>query len=267
MAEMARVPKGVDASRASSARVFDYLLGGKDNYEVDQAVARCILQVAPDTRALTWFCRRFLCSAVALAADAGVRQFVDIGAGLPTSPNTHEIAWQRDTSARVVYVDNDAVVYAHGNVMVRPLPGARMMLEDIRRPGDLLSRLAGEAGIDFDEPVALIMCGLLHYILDDEHPGQILATLRDTAAAGSYLALTHQTDRSEPVLMDRIQEHTNGTPAQCVFRPIEQIAALAAGWEVLEPGLVTVQDWLGGGLPRTRLDMVGGVYRKVDDCA
>lgn len=258
------MPKGLDASAPSSARVWNALLGGKDNYLVDQEVVHRILRVAPGTRMLAWSSRQFLGKAIEMAVRAGIGQHIDLGTGFAAWPNVHEIAWEHDRSARVVYVDDDAVVYAHGNVMVHPpsMAGAQMMLADIRRTDDLIARLCTEAGIDFGRPVTLIMCGVLDYVMDEDDPGQILAQLRDTVAPGSHLALTHCTDRSDSDLITLIKGDTDGTAAQCVFRSVEQIAAFTEGWVPLEPGLAPIQQWLCPGLPATRLDIAGGVYRK-----
>ncbi|MFQ6328800.1 SAM-dependent methyltransferase [Nocardia sp. CWNU-33] len=122
MPEAERVPSGADPTKPNAARVYNYMLGGKDNYEVDQMVAHRMLAVAPDTRTLAWFCRQFLLHSVQLAAEAGVRQFIDIGAGIPISPNVHEVAQQVDASARVVSIDYDPVVYAHGNALLAGVP-------------------------------------------------------------------------------------------------------------------------------------------------
>ncbi|MGW6334334.1 SAM-dependent methyltransferase [Nocardia rhamnosiphila] len=158
--EIERVPQGVDPHEPRSARVFDYLLGGKDNYEVDRALAHRILAVAPETRSLAWFSRKFLLHAVRTAATAGVRQFVDLGSGIPTSPNVHEVAHETHPAARVAYVDNDPVVFVHCNALMGNHPGVTALHADVRRPAELIRRLETESGIDFAAPVAILLVGV-----------------------------------------------------------------------------------------------------------
>ncbi|MEU7767402.1 SAM-dependent methyltransferase [Nocardia sp. NPDC049190] len=259
---MERAPIGVDPGRPNSARVYDYLLGGKDNYEVDRAVAQRMLSIAPDTRTLAWFSRQFLVNAVRLAAKAGVRQFIDLGAGIPTSPNVHEVAREFDTSARVVYVDYDPVVYAHCDALLARWQGVTAMSADVRRPDDVLDRLRTEALIDFDEPVAVLLVGVLHFVMDDEHPAELLARFRDAMAPESYLAFTHGSDTSDPQLIERSSADTASTSAQVVYRSPAQMTSFLDGFEIIDPGVVPVQQWLGDDLPATRMVICGGVGRK-----
>lgn len=257
-----RAPVGVNAGVANAARISDYLLGGKDNYAIDQAVAHRWLAIAPDLRTLAWFGRRFLVHAVELAVAAGVRQFVDLGAGIPNSPSTHEVARQRDPAARIAYVDHDPLVFAHTNALVNKLPGVSVLLGDVRWPGDVIERLRADAGIDFGEPVAVLLNGVMHFVMDDEHPADTVAAFREVMAPGSFLALTHASDRTHPDLMDQMVADTVGSPAQIVFRSDAAIAALTRGFHTIAPGLAPVQQWLGRDLPATRLVLLGGVCRK-----
>ncbi|MBH0776805.1 SAM-dependent methyltransferase [Nocardia bovistercoris] len=258
-----RVPVGADPTKPNAARVYNYMLGGKDNYEVDQILAHQMLSVAPDTRTTAWFSRRFLLHAVEFAAEAGVRQFIDIGAGIPISPNVHEIAQKIEPSARVVAVDYDPVVHVHSNALLGSTAGVTAVLGDIRRPAAILEQLRAERLIDFDQPVAILIVGVLHYIMDDEDPAGIIATLRDAVAPGSYLAFTHATVDTHADFIDRSSSSTAGSSAQPRYRTRDEVAALLEGFDVLEPGVVTVQDWLDDDLPATKLVVLGGIGRTV----
>ncbi|WP_280303139.1 SAM-dependent methyltransferase [Nocardia abscessus] len=260
---MERAPQGVDPNVPNSARVYDYLLGGKDNYEVDRAVAHRMLSIAPDTRTLAWFSRKFLVNAVQLAAEAGVRQFIDLGAGIPTSPNVHEIAHKIDPSARVVYLDFDPVVYAHCNALLAHAEGVTAMLGDVRRPDDILDRLTSGGLIDFDEPVAITLVGVLHFVMDDEHPAEIVARLGAAMAPGSYLAFTHGSDNSDPDFITQSSSDTANSSAQVVYRSAAVVESFFQGFDLLDPGVVPLQRWLGDELPDTGLVLLGGVARKL----
>ncbi len=262
MAEAERLPKGADPNRPNAARVYNYLLGGKDNYEVDQLLAHQMLAVAPDTRTTAWFSRRFLLQAVEIAARAGVRQFIDIGAGIPISPNVHEVAQEIEPTARVVAVDYDPVVHVHANALLASSPGVTSMLGDIRRPDVIIERLRSEQLIDFDQPVAILIVGVLHYVMDDEDPVGIVARLRDELAPGSFLAFTHATIDTQSDFIARSSGTTVGSSSQPRYRTREEVARLLDGFEVLEPGVVAVQDWLDDDLPSTNLVLLGGIGRK-----
>ncbi|MGK8522766.1 SAM-dependent methyltransferase [Nocardia asteroides] len=259
---MERAPQGVDPNLPNSARVYDYLLGGKDNYAVDRAVAHRMLSIAPDTRTLAWFSRKFLVNAVRTAAEAGIRQFIDLGAGIPTSPSVHEVAQRIEPSARVVYVDFDPVVYAHCNALLTGAEGVSALLGDVRRPDDILDRLRDAGLIDFTEPVAILLVGVLHFVMDDEHPAEIVARLRAAMAPGSYLALTHGSDTSDPAFINQSSADTAKSSAQVVYQSPAEIVSLLDGFEILGPGLVPLQQWLDEDLPATKLVILAGVVRK-----
>lgn len=261
-AEAARVPEGADPNRPNAARVYNYLLGGKDNYEVDQLLAHQMLAVAPDTRTTAWFSRRFLLHAVEMAARAGVRQFIDIGAGIPISPNVHEVAQAIEPDARVVAVDYDPVVHVHANALLVSSPGVTSMLGDIRQPDLIIERLRSEQLIDFDRPVAILIVGVLHYVMDDEDPAGIIARLRDELAPGSYLAFTHGSDDTHKDFIERSSDSTAGSSSQPRYRTEEEVTRLLDGFETLGPGVVPVQDWLDEDLPGTNLVLLGGIGRK-----
>lgn len=262
MSEDNRVPVGVDPFRPNAARVYNYMLGGKDNYEADQMVARRMLSVAPDTKTLAWFSREFLLRAVRMAAENGIRQFIDIGAGIPISPNVHEVAQGIQASALVASIDYDPVVHAHTNASLAGAHGVTPILADIRSPEEIIDRVQTEAGIDWNEPVAILIVGVLHFVMDDEKPTEIITRFRDAMAPGSFLAFTHASDRTHDDFMYLSSSDTRDSPAQVRFRPPAQVQQFLDGFDVVAPGLVEVQDWLEGDLPITKLVVLGAIGRK-----
>ncbi|MFG1791209.1 SAM-dependent methyltransferase [Nocardia sp. NPDC049149] len=254
VSENNRMPQPFNLDQMNSARVYDYLLGGKDSREADIDIADEMLSRTPELKTLVWFTRSFMFKAVEMAADAGIRQFVDLGSGIPSSPNVHEVARKIQPSARVVYVDYDPVVYAHCDALLTKPDGVTALLGDVRRPSELLDQLKNEAQIDFNEPVAITLIGVLHYVMDEEHPADIVAAFRDAMAPGSYLAMTHGSLDSTPEIL-QVLEGTRGTSAQVSFRSKAQTESFMAGFELLEPGVVPVQEWLRPDLPETRMGM------------
>lgn len=262
MADAKRVSADLDASKPNAARIFNYLLGGKDNYEADQAVAERMLAVAPDTRTLAWFSRKFLVQSVELAAEAGIRQFIDIGAGIPITPSVHEVAQKIDSSARVIAIDYDPIVLAHSNALLASIPGVTPLLGDVRRPGEMLDALRAKELVDFDQPVAVLLVGVLHYVMANEGPAEIIAQLRDAMAPGSYLAFTHGSSDTTADFQNQSSGDTVGSSAQVVYRSAAEVTELFDGFELLDPGVVPIQQWLGDNLPITNLVLLGGVCRK-----
>ncbi|MFI6215610.1 SAM-dependent methyltransferase [Nocardia brasiliensis] len=255
-----RTPQPFDPGALNAARVYDYLLGGKDYREVDQDMGNEMLSRAPEIKTVVWFARSFMLKAVQMAADAGIRQFIDLGSGIPTPPNVHEAAREIEPTAQVVYVDYDPVVFAHCDALLAGPKGVAALLGDIRRPGEILDQIKNQTLIDFSEPVAVTLVGVLHYVMDDEHPTEIVAAFRDVMAPGSMLAIAHgSTDSSAEVL--QVLTATAGTSAQVCFRSPAQTAAFLNGFELLEPGVVPVQEWLRPDLPKTRLVMDAAIGR------
>ncbi|MFF5205758.1 SAM-dependent methyltransferase [Streptosporangium sp. NPDC000396] len=243
MTELERVPPGVDPSVPSSARVYDYLLGGKDNLTIDRAVAERLLSVAPDSRLTARANRNFLARAVRLMARRGVRQFIDLGTGIPTSPNVHELAREIVPSASVVYVDYDPVVRLHAEVLLAHDKNVASIQADVRRPRAVLDDPEVTRLIDFSQPIGVLMIGLLHYITEAEDPAGIIAAFREPMAAGSHLAISHGMAESAPEALAQLKAATANSPAQPTFRSHDRVLALFDGFELLEPGLVPVQDW------------------------
>lgn len=268
-----RIPVGVDPTRASIARVYDATLGGKDNFEVDRKVVRMIEEVAPRQSDVARMNRRWLIRVVRfLAGEAGIDQFLDVGAGLPTLENTHEVAQQRNPDARIVYVDNDPVCNAHGRAMLEANENTHFVPADLTEPNTLLAHPDVNKYLDLGRPVALILCGILHHVDDALDPVGIMRNYIDGLPSGSYVAITHfwdPADGSEAHRMARELEYrfTELGLGSGWYRTREQIAALFCDLEMLEPGLVELDDWWPDGPPaRPRLTeerlLLGGVGRK-----
>ncbi|WP_308166694.1 SAM-dependent methyltransferase [Nocardia albiluteola] len=262
MPDIERVPEGIDPSTPSAARVYDYFLGGRDNYAADRALAEWLLSIAPDSRTVARLSRQFVLKAVELIAEAGIRQFIDIGAGIPTSPSVHEVAQKVDSAATVVSIDYDPVVHAYGNAFLSGTPGVTTMQADVRRPDDIIDRLRSGALIDFEQPVAILLCSILHFVLDDEHPAEIIARFRTAIPSGSYVAFTHPSDEVSPAGMAQLASHNIGSPTQFVSRSRTELAGFFDGFEFLGGGVVPVQDWLDGEQPTTQMVWLGGICRK-----
>ncbi|MFI9400733.1 SAM-dependent methyltransferase [Nocardia sp. NPDC052316] len=259
--EPGRTPQPFDPNELNSARVYDYLLGGKDSREVDRDMGDEMLSRAPEIKTLAWFTRSFMLKAVEMAAEAGIHQFIDLGSGIPSSPNVHEVARGIDPSARVVYVDYDPVVHAHCDALLAKPRGVSALLGDVRRPQEVLDQLKNHTQIDFSEPVAITLISVLHYVMDEEGPADIVAAFRDQLAPGSYLAISHGSLDSSPEILE-VLAGTKGSSAQVTFRSTAQTEAFLDGFELLEPGVVPVQQWLRPDLPETRMVMLGAIGRK-----
>jgi hypothetical protein len=190
--EQEHAPQGIDTTKPSVSRVYDFMLGGKDNYEVDRRMAAMALQVAPDAPEAARANREFLARVVRhLTAEAGIRQFLDIGSGLPTQGNVHEIAQSVDPGTRVVYVDHDPIVLVHGRALLAVDDTTTVVEADLKHPDGILGHPEVGRLIDFTEPVGLLMFGILHHLADDEDPGGITARIMDRLPSGSYLAVSH----------------------------------------------------------------------------
>ncbi|KZM74343.1 hypothetical protein AWN90_24960 [Nocardia terpenica] len=260
--KLGRVPEGIEPSKPNAARVYNYLLGGRDNYEVDRAFAERMLAVAQHSWIIARLGRLFLLHAVRLAAEAGVRQFIDLGAGLPTSPNVHEVAQKVDPAARAVYIDYDPVVHAHANAYLDGVPGVTPMLADIRRPHDIIDRLRADALIDFTEPVAALLVGVLHHVMDDEHPAEIITRFRDAMATGSYLVFTHPSTDIAPADYQQLSHYTAGSSCQFVCRSPAEVTRWFDGFDFIGRGVIPIQHWLDNNTLVTHPTWLGGICRK-----
>jgi hypothetical protein len=239
------------------ARIYDYGLGGKDNFEIDRAVARQVAAVlAPEMAPsrIAWENRRFLWRAVEyIAKECGIDQFIDVGAGLPTMRNTHEIAQDVHPGARVVYVDNDPMVLSHGRALLGTGGETAIVTADARDPGAILGHPDTKALIDFSRPVGVLFVGVLHFVPSPGHPryvaGQavpreILAAFRDHVANGSHLAVSHVTQEGPPAeAVARTEEVYMEASAPMIFRPHAEVTALFDGWRLVHPGVVRAWQW------------------------
>jgi SAM-dependent methyltransferase len=233
----------VDVARPNIARVYDYLLGGGHNFEVDRKFARRGLDLLPHLAEAARFNRGFLFRAVRFCLDRGIRQFLDLGSGIPTAGNVHEIAHAVDPRARVVYVDNELVAVAQSAALLEGEPNATAIEEDIRRPGAVLEHPAVAGMLDFDEPVAVLMVAVLHSLLDRDDPAGLIARYRSAMAPGSCLVLSHGTpDRGDEQLHRYIDLYEE-SPDSVHLRTHEEILALFDGFALVRPGLVWTQMW------------------------
>jgi len=243
-----RVPPGLDVSTPNVARVYDYTLGGKDNYAIDRQVADLSHEVMP-ARAGARANRAFLRRAVRfLVAEAGIRQFIDIGSGLPTQGNVHEVAQAIDPKTRVVYVDYDPVVLVHARALLGRTHTTEVITADVRRPEAILGDPTVRGFLDFDQPIGLLLFAVLHHVNDDEDPVGVARRLRDGLPAGSYLALSHFRNPGDAypkyaamaAEAEKVFSENLGTGR---FRTRDEIRAFFGDFEILEPGLVSYNDW------------------------
>ncbi|MEV5610647.1 SAM-dependent methyltransferase [Streptomyces sp. NPDC052225] len=234
----------IDTSKPHPARVYDWFLGGKDNYPVDEALGRQITSMEPTAkygaRHNRWFMQR---ATRMLVARRGVRQFLDIGTGIPTEPNLHRIAQRAVPEAAVVYVDNDPIVLAHAEALLRGTPEGvtRYLQADAREPGRILE-LAREI-LDFDRPVAVSLIALLHFIPDEQGAYAIVRTLVDALPSGSHLVLSQLASDYDPERTQQAVDMYAAGGVTLVPRTREEFTAFFDGLELLEPGVVWLPDW------------------------
>ena len=238
------VPPGVDTRRANTARVYDYWLGGSHNFLADQDVARAIAAVAPRAPAIALAGRAFLGRAVRFLSGAGIRQFLDIGSGIPTQGNVHEVAQQANPDARVAYVDVDPVAIAHSKAILAGNQNAAIIDASLREPEKILAHHAISGLTDFRQPVGLLLVSVLHFIADAEDPGQIVATLRDALAPGSYLVLSHGTGDGQPTVANAVEKvYNRGVSTDLHIRSRAEILRFFDGFDLVDPGLVFIPQW------------------------
>ena len=236
-------PAQLDTSEAHSARVWNYLLGGKDNFAADRQTGDLILKMFPAIAHNARVQRRFLARAVRyLAGEAGIRQFLDIGTGLPTANNTHQIAQQVAPESRIVYVDNDPLVLVHAQALLTSAPGGKTSYieADVRDPDRILSEAAGT--LDLGQPVALMMLGIMGQIDDSDEPGSIVSRLLAALPSGSYLALSDGTD-TNPEMNQAIAVYNQNSASSYHLRSPERITAFFAGLDVVPPGVISTSRW------------------------
>ncbi|MGH4025757.1 MAG: SAM-dependent methyltransferase [Pseudonocardiaceae bacterium] len=237
------VPESVADTVPSPARMYDYLLGGGHNFAADRemvdklgAITSLIVHVAMHNRA-------FLRRAVQTLVASGVRQFLDLGSGIPTVGNVHEIAQQADPQARVVYVDNDPVAVSHSELVLEGNDRATAILADMRDPAAILTHPKTRRLLDFDAPIGLLIVAMFHYITDSDDPMGLLARYREALAPGSHLVMSHMCTELNPAGVASVVTLMNSGPNPVHPRPRAEIADLFTGYQVLEPGLVPTPLW------------------------
>ncbi|WP_030490632.1 SAM-dependent methyltransferase [Micromonospora chokoriensis] len=227
--------------KPNAARMFDYYLGGKDNFAADRAAAEMVLQVAPWMPEAARQGRDLIARTVQhLVQERGIRQIIDLGSGLPTRDNVHEIAHRIDPDVRVVYIDNDPVVCAHGRALLADSTSVSVVQADLRDPEQVLSHPEISAAIDLDSPVAVLMMFVLHLVPDEQDPQRIVATYRDALAPGSYLALSHASTDVHPDLMARISAIYERANSPFVPRSHADISGFFGDFTLEPPGLVNM---------------------------
>jgi len=236
-------PDAVDLETPSAARMYDYYLGGSHNFAADRQLAEAALKAWPETPHMCRANRAFLRRAVTFLAEQGVDQFLDLGSGIPTEGNVHEIARAVRPGARTVYVDSDAVAYAHGRALLQGDPRATYLQADLRNPEAVLSSPQVTGFLDLDRPVAVLMLMTLHFVPDSDDPEGIVAAYREAVAPGSYFVFSHGTNEYRPADTGGITKVYTQASHGIVPRDRARIQELAAGWELLEPGLVDVILW------------------------
>ncbi|WP_149179675.1 SAM-dependent methyltransferase [Streptomyces sp. TRM49041] len=239
-------PPGIDLSVPSVSRIYDYYLGGSHNFEVDREAARKAMEFIPGLPKIMQANRAFMRRAVHHAVTEGVTQFLDIGSGIPTFGNVHEVAQQASPDARVVYVDHDPVAVAHSRSVLDGNDRADIVAADLRKPQDILRSPEVSRLLDLDRPVALLLVAVLHFLEDSDEPHRAVAELRDAMAPGSLLILTHASFEGMPVP----QERAGGTVGvyrdirnPLVMRSRDEVTRFFDGYEMVDPGLVSMPRW------------------------
>jgi hypothetical protein len=235
------VPPEIDTTKPSVARVYDAILGGKDNFAVDRAVAAEAFKALPDDGKGARLNRAVLGRAVRFMVGQGITQFLDLGSGLPTVQNTHQIAQAVNPDARVVYVDNDPSVRVHAHALLADNASTIVVLADVREPDTILGREEVTGFLDFSKPVALILNAVIHHILDEEDPHALVGAYRAALAPGSYVQITHFSSASpEARAMEKVLQQALGRGK---VRSKEEITSFLDGLEIIEPGVVFLPEW------------------------
>jgi S-adenosyl methyltransferase len=257
-------PLGIDTTIPTTARMYDFWLGGHDNFAADRTAALAVSEAAPEAPLLARENRKFLRRAVRYLAEAGISQFLDIGTGLPTQGNVHQIAQAINPDARVVYVDNDPMVLAHSRAL--KTGGNTMVIEaDLREPQAILDHPGTRKLIDFSQPLAVLLVAVLHFISDDDDPSAIVGAIRDALPPGSYLVLSHVTGDIRRESAAKAAVHYKKVTSGATLRGQEEIVRFFAGLELIDPGVVQVPHWRPDGpepADASNVWILGGIGRK-----
>ncbi|WP_434449264.1 SAM-dependent methyltransferase [Lentzea sp. E54] len=233
----------VDLTRPSAARVYDYYLGGAHNFAADREMAEHAIAMWPDLPLIMQANRAFLRRAVRFCVDAGVRQFLDLGSGIPTVGNVHEVARDAAPDARVVYVDIDPVAVAYSRSILGDDNQTAVVHADLRSPDQVLGSTEVRSLLNFDEPVAVMMVAVLHFVPDSDDPAAIIAGYRDAMAPGSFLAVSHASQDGQPEKAGSHQDLYRRTPTPMTMRSKPQVADLLADFDLVDPGVVFLPLW------------------------
>lgn len=268
MTDLDEVPAGLDPNTPNVARVYDYWLDGKDNFQVDRDFAEKIIAIEPAAPYMARQNRGFLGRVVRfLTAEAGIRQFIDIGTGLPTRHNVHQVAQQIAPDARIAYVDNDEVVRIHARALLSDSANVTAIRADFRDPEAILTNPTVNRLIDFDQPFALLLLAILHFIPDEEDPRGLIRRYREAMPAGSHLAISCSTRDADPARADKIIEEYRKASAPAVLRTSAEISRFFDGFELLDPGrLVYTSQWRPDGpidADPKKAWMLAGLGRKI----
>jgi len=236
-------PPEIDLRQPSAARVYDCYLGGSHNFEVDRQLAREAIELWPDLPHIMQANRAFLRRAVRFLVGSGVTQFIDIGSGIPTGGNVHEVAQREDPASRVVYVDRDPVAVAHSRAILAGNEHTAVVDADLRDAGRILGDDAARAMIDFERPVAVLLFAVLHFVPDDDDPAAAVAELGTHLVPGSCLVISHATSDSRPALAAALQQLYNRSATPMTMRTAAQVAELFGEFELVPPGLVWLPQW------------------------
>ena len=237
------VPNEIDIERPSAARMYDYFLGGSSNFAADRKLADEYMRVLPDMPVIARAQRGVLHRAVRFMAGQGVDQFLDLGSGMPTVGNVHEIAQSVNPAACTVYVEVDPVAVAHGRALLRNGGHTTVVEADLREPARVLADPAVREMLDLSRPVGVLMIAVLHFIGDADDPVGTVGAYRDAVAPGSYLAITHATSDYQPRMARDAERVYQRASHQMHYRSKAEVRALLGGWDLVEPGLVDMIKW------------------------
>ncbi|MFD1930037.1 SAM-dependent methyltransferase [Nonomuraea mangrovi] len=255
----------IDTTRPSIARAYDVVLNGKDNFEVDREFVAEIVKVVPEIYDVATYNRQILGRGVRFMVDQGITQFIDLGSGLPTVENTHQVAQRAEPGSHVVYVDNDPMVLAHGRALLAENDRTAVVTSDLRDPKAILADPAVQRLIDFDRPVGVMLVGILHHLHDDEDPRGIVEAYMAAVPSGSYLFVTHFCDSSQD--SRDAEKKFLALLGTGRFRTVEEITSFFDGFELVEPGVVPLPLWrpeqpVPSNLTVGQRLMYGGIARK-----
>ncbi|WP_328539744.1 SAM-dependent methyltransferase [Streptomyces sp. NBC_00344] len=238
-------PQDIDITKPSASRIYDYFLGGSHNFEVDRQAAAAALRAMPGVPAISQANRAVMHRAIRYALDLGITQFLDIGSGIPTFGSSHEVAQKADPRARVVYVDNDPVAFAHSRAVLDGNENAAVAAADLRDPQSVLGHPETRRLLDLGRPIALLLVAVVHFLSDADRPAEVIATLRDALAPGSIMVITHATLEHGPTPTGQraVQEVYQRTSTPLIMRSAGELEPFFAGFDIIEPGIVPLPYW------------------------